>query len=100
MISASLEITYRRGKPYAAYFHLPHERADFAAKTEKISDDLVVDYAEDGRPIGVEIVSPGYVTRTELSALLKRLELDPDLIDEFVPVLAKAHRKRPARSAH
>ncbi len=90
MIGTSLQVTYRRGKPYVAYFYLPHERSDSAADKRAFSDDLVVDYADDGRPIGIEIVSPGYVTRSEVVSLLRHLGLDPALLAEFEPVLARA----------
>jgi uncharacterized protein YuzE len=90
MIGSRLEVTFRRGKPFVAYFHLPHERSDSAADTRAFTDDLIVDYADDGRPIGIEIVSPGYVTRSEIEALLEQLGLDTELVVEFAPVLAKS----------
>jgi uncharacterized protein YuzE len=89
-ISASLQISFRRGKPFAAYLYLPRENSEGAATTEAFTDDLVVDYDENGRPIGIEIVSPGYVTTAEVKALLDHLKLDAALLAELTPVLADA----------
>jgi hypothetical protein len=48
-----LEVTYRRGKPFAAYLYLDRRAGDKANRSER-RDDFVVDYADDGRPIGIE----------------------------------------------
>ncbi len=49
MTGRSLQITYRKGRGFAAYLY----------RTEASPDGLlVVDYAADGRPIGVEITAP------------------------------------------
>ena len=47
----SLTVTYRRGRPIAAYFRLPRERGDRVATSQRVDDVLIVDRAEDGRPI-------------------------------------------------
>ena len=52
-----LEVTFRRGKPLAAYLYLPRRPGDKSARTEKIEQGMVVDYAADGRPIGIEFTS-------------------------------------------
>ena len=64
----SLEITFRSGRPATAYLTLPRRRGDRADRTIP-HGAFVVDYAADGRPIGIEIesVSPAVVPR------LKRL---------------------------
>ena len=68
-----LEVTYRRGKPFAAYLYLDRRSGDKAARSER-REDFVVDYADDGRPIGIEL--------TRISGV------DLHAINE---VLAKAH---------
>jgi hypothetical protein len=48
----------------------------------------VIDYAADGRPIGVEITAPESVTLDRLNALLKDLG-QPSLLEyEFRPLTA------------
>lgn len=88
MRSASLQITYRRGKPYVAYLYLPRKESEPVSSTARFSEELVIDYGQDGKPIGIEIVSPGYVTSAEIKALLAYLKLDADLLTELAPVLS------------
>ncbi len=81
----SLEVTYRKGRPVAAYLWLPRNDGDSSARTER-HGDLVVDFAADGRPIGVEIVSPARVRRIEIDSLLESLRLDPLGESELLPL--------------
>jgi uncharacterized protein YuzE len=48
-----LEVTYRHGKPFAAYLHLDRQTADKAARSER-REDCIIDYSDDGRLIGIE----------------------------------------------
>lgn len=83
-----LEVTYRKGKPFAAYLFLPRRPDDRSARTEKFSDTLIIDYASDGRPIGIEIVHPQAITREELNQALSQIR-QPALRDEdFAPLKA------------
>jgi hypothetical protein len=50
-----LEITYRQGKPFAAYLYLDRRPGDKSARTERHSTWLV-DFAADGRAIGIEFI--------------------------------------------
>lgn len=52
MTRSYLEVTYRAGKPFAAYFHLPRRPGDGSVRTEKSEPGLPVDYTSDGRAIG------------------------------------------------
>lgn len=60
----SLDITFRSGRPAKAYLTLPRRRGDRAERTIP-HGPLLVDYAADGRPIGIEIeqVSASVVPR-------------------------------------
>ena len=57
MSKTYLEVTFRRGKPFAAYLYLPRRPGDSSARTEKREAGMVIDYAADGRPIGIEFTS-------------------------------------------
>ncbi|MCX7701385.1 MAG: DUF2283 domain-containing protein [Gemmataceae bacterium] len=70
-----LEVTYRKGRPLAAYLYLPRQPGDTVAHSEPIDDVLVVDRTADGRPIGVEILDPKAVTVERLNDLLRGLQL-------------------------
>lgn len=89
MTERSLQVTYRKGRAFAAYLHLSHATGERSIRTEASSDGLlVVDYASDGRPIGVEITAPEAVTLDRLNALLAGLGQPPLPEQEFRPLTA------------
>jgi hypothetical protein len=64
-----LEITYRQGKPFAAYLYLSRNGNEKAARTERHGRWLV-DFTSDGRAIGVEFTHVGAVDLTALNRVL------------------------------
>jgi len=50
-----MEVVFRSGKPLAAYLYLPRKEGDQSVQVKKYEHGLIVDYANDGRPIGIEI---------------------------------------------
>lgn len=67
-----LEITYRNGRPAKAYLTLPQRRGDRAERTIPYGS-LLVDYAKDGTPIGIEIEAISQHTIPRLRRLLDEL---------------------------
>jgi len=55
-----LEITYRQGKPFAAYLYLDRSPGDRAARSERHGTWLI-DFTADGRAIGIEFTQVGQV---------------------------------------
>lgn len=89
MTERSLQITYRKGRPFAAYLHLSHETGEKSARTVPSADGLlVVDYAVNGQPIGVEITAPVAVSLERLNSLLAELGEAPLAEHEYGPVRA------------
>ena len=85
--SISLQVTYRKGKPFAAYIYLskPGQRA---TRTETISEDLLVDYGKDGTPLGIEIVSPDLTSIEEILRVFDRLGMGRIAAEELAPLSA------------
>ena len=83
-----LEVTYRNGKPIAAYFYLARESEDASARTERREEGLLVDFAADGRAIGIEITSPGSLSLAALNRALAALNQEPATPDELAPLAA------------
>jgi uncharacterized protein YuzE len=83
----SIQVTFRRGKPVAAYILLHGRAGDRAASTRQAGEGIVVDYLADGRPMGIEIVSPSRVDAATLNAVLAGLSMTP-LTDEDLRPLA------------
>ena len=62
MTERSLQVTYRKGKPFSAYLHLSHQTGEKSARTVPSADGLlVVDHGQNGKAIGVEITAPSAV---------------------------------------
>jgi uncharacterized protein YuzE len=73
MSTFSVQVTYRKGKPFAAYIYLGHHPGQKSARTEQVSDEVLIDYSTDGSPLGIEIVSPGFVSVDEINAAFDRI---------------------------
>jgi uncharacterized protein YuzE len=83
-----LEVTFRKGKPLAAYLYLPRAPGVKSARTEEASPGILVDYAASGEPIGLEITAPGLVTIREINAVCKKLGLAKIRPEELAPLKA------------
>ena len=83
-----LQVTYRNGRPLAAYLYLPRQLGDKSSRSVKCEAGLIVDYAADGRPIGIEISAPRATTLESLNRALATANLEPITAQELQPLLA------------
>ncbi len=83
-----LEVTFRNGKPLAAYLYLPRNSGDVSVRTEKRDEGLLIDFAADGRPIGIEITAPTRVSLAALNSVLVAVHQDPATPEELAPLAA------------
>lgn len=83
-----LQVTYRQGRPLAAYYYLPRRDGDRSARTERADDCLLVDVTADGRAIGIEIPSPSRFSIAALNAVLARYGFPPARPEELSPLVA------------
>jgi hypothetical protein len=89
MTERSLQVTYRKGRPFASYLHLSHQTGEKSARTAASPDGLlIVDYAASGRPLGVEITAPQAVPLDRLNQLLGELGEPPLAEHEYRPIRA------------
>ncbi len=82
-----LEVTYRKGRAFAAYLYLSRQ-SDDSVSNSRSSGSLVVDYASDDRPIGIEIPSPSSSSLHELRAKLVELHIAGIADGELAPLAA------------
>lgn len=68
-----LEITYRHGRPIAAYLYLPRASRDRSRRSAKAAAGLVIDFTYRGKPIGIEITAPSKVTAAAVNRVLREL---------------------------
>jgi len=83
-----LEVTFRKGKPFAAYLYLPRPTGSRAVRTLDAGHGVRVDVDANGTPIGIEITSPGAVTVAEINAVLVRHGVPELADDELAPLAA------------
>jgi len=83
-----LEVTFRRGKPFAAYYYLPRRPSQRSYRTERVEAGIIIDFARGGRPIGLEITAPSKVTLAALNRILRRLGEDTLRRADVAPLLA------------
>ncbi|HET7274147.1 MAG TPA: DUF2283 domain-containing protein [Longimicrobiaceae bacterium] len=88
MKAISLQINYQDGKPFAAYIYLSGSPGQKAFRTEEVAPEVLVDYASDGTPLGIEIVSPGYIEIEEIVQLFDRLGIGRPDPRELAPLRA------------
>ena len=88
MTDRYLEVTFRDGKPFAAYLYLRRAEGARSARTESAGAGLVVDYAGDGTPIGLEITAPGHVSFEAINSVLDRIGQPRMTAKESAPLAA------------
>ena len=89
MTERSLQVTYRKGRTFAAYLHLSHPTGEKSARTVASPDGLlIVDFAASGRPLGVEITAPHAVPLDRLNQLLAELGEPPLPEQDYKPARA------------
>ena len=88
MADRYLEITFREGRPFAAYLYLQRTPGAKSARTEAVGAGLIVDYGRDGSPIGLEITAPGQISFDEINAALDRLGQPRLTAGESAPLAA------------
>ena len=88
MIEPYLEVTYRRGRPIAAYLYLPRRAGARSHRTTTPAPGLVVDYTRTGKPIGIEITAPTRLSLTTINRVLRDLGVPPVTRADLAPLLA------------
>ena len=81
-----LEVTFRHGRPIAAYLYLPRGTGEKSARTLKVEPGLIIDFGSSGNPIGIEITAPTKVTMVDLNTVLSKLGLSPLKDSELAPL--------------
>jgi len=76
-MEAPLEVSYRKGRPFTAYYYLPRREGDRVERSRPCEAGLVLDLAADGRPLGIEITEPERVDVATFNRLLTSLGLEP-----------------------
>jgi uncharacterized protein YuzE len=87
MVKTYLEITYRAGKPFAAYLSINRRAGDKSDRTERHGDWLI-DFNADGRAIGIEFTRLGSVDVESLNRVLTENHQPTVSTDDLIPLAA------------
>jgi hypothetical protein len=68
--------------------YLPRRPKDKSHRTKRIEPGLVIDFARDGRPIGIEIVAPDKLTLVAFNRVLRELDFPPLKRADWAPLKA------------
>ncbi len=88
MKQSYLEVTYRRGRLLAAYYHLPHRFDRRVWRSRETAPGLVLDVARNGDPMGIEITEPTRVTLASMNRVLRGLGLPLLRARDWAPMRA------------
>ena len=88
MKNAYLEVTFRHGRPLAAYLYLPRRPSDKSYRTKRAAPGLVIDFNRSGKPIGIEITAPAKLSAAALNRILRRLRLPTVTRADLAPLRA------------
>jgi uncharacterized protein YuzE len=83
-----LEVTYRKGRLLAAYLYLPRSKRRKSVRTRRVDPGLIIDFASNGEPLGIEITAPSQVNASKLNRVLRDLGLAPLSPSELSPLRA------------
>ena len=83
-----MKVTYCDGIPLAAYLYLSRNPGDTSARIVKHEKGLLIDYAADGRAIGIEIIAPTKVSLEALNRALAVVKAEPATAEELGPLAA------------
>lgn len=83
-----LEVTFRKGKPLAAYLYLPRKNGAISARTEERGKGILIDFDEEDEPIGMEITAPAQTTLETINEVLRQLGQAPLDSDDIAPMKA------------
>jgi len=83
-----LEVTFRRGRPLAAYFYLPRRARDKSYRTSRVEPCLLIDFNRMGKPIGIEITAPSKLSVAALNRVLRELGMPTVTRADLAPLRA------------
>jgi uncharacterized protein YuzE len=88
MKRAYLEVTFRHGRPFAAYLYLPRQGSEKSYRTVRAETGLMIDFDRQGKPIGIEITAPTKVSLASLNNTMRSLGLPLVRKADLAPLLA------------
>jgi len=89
MSAFTVQVTYRHGKPLAAYIYLSSRKGQKSVRTEEFRPNVLIDYSKDGSPLGIEVLSLK-LSSDELYAVFDHLGLNRPDPKDLQPIVDAA----------
>jgi hypothetical protein len=86
MMEGYLEVTYRNGRPFAAYYRPLGVRPRKSARCKEVKPGMVIDFAADGSPLGIEIIEPQRLTVSAFNRVLRALGFPRATASDLAPL--------------
>lgn len=86
MSDAFLEVTYRSGRPFAAYLYL--SKAPQRSAETRQHGQLLADYAEDGTLLGIELTQPERTSLEEINTIIRAARMPELALVDLRPLAA------------
>ena len=83
-----LEVTFRHGRPLAAYYYLPRNPGQKSVRTRRVEPGMVIDYATNEQAIGIELTAPTQVSLDQFNSILRELGQPPITQRDLAPLRA------------
>ena len=83
-----LEVTYKDGRPWAAYLYLPRKQNEKSDHSVEVEPDMVLDINAQGTLIGIEFLNPELVTLDAINAVLEQYGFEPLNETALKPLIA------------
>jgi uncharacterized protein YuzE len=83
-----LEVTFRRGRPIAAYYYLPRRPGQKSYRSVRIEPGLIVDLGRGGKAIGIEITAPSQISHAKLNRVLRQFGQPAAKSSDLAPLIA------------
>ena len=81
-----LEVTYRNGRPFAAYYRPLGVHSRKSVRCKEVKPGMVIDFAADGSPLGIEIIEPRRLTVSAFNRVLRTLGFPRVTASDLAPL--------------
>ena len=81
-----LKVSYHEGRRIAAYLYLMRKPGEKSARSRQFTLGYVVDFAADGRAIGLEMLDPDHVTLESINRILEQVGAEPITESDLAPL--------------
>jgi hypothetical protein len=87
MEDVDLRISFRNGRPRVGYLYLsdPKEKS---ARSRRVELGMVLDFSQDDRLIGIELLAPQMITLEAINKILEEYHQKPLKESDLAPILA------------